>query len=86
MISKEVLDMQVLRLKEFRIKADMSQREIAVALNISQPYYWSWEQGQSMPDAKQILQLCEIFNCTPNDLFGIKGVHMVAVSDLKDIK
>lgn len=64
----------------------MTQRDVAEALNTPQSNYWKWEKGISMPDARQILQLCDIFNCTPNDLFGIKGVHTVAISDIKGIK
>ena len=60
--------MNILRLKEYRTKMNMSQRDIAKALNISQPYYWSWENGKTLPDVRQILQLCDIFKCTPNDL------------------
>lgn len=78
--------MQVLKLVEYRKKANLTQYQVSTALNVSQSYYSRLEKGKGFPDAKQILQLCEIFNCTPNDLFGIKGVHMVAVSDLKDIK
>lgn len=64
--------MKVLKLREYREKSNLSQREIADRLNISQPYYWSWENGKGLPDAKQILELCEVFNCSPNDLFGYK--------------
>lgn len=74
--------MKVLRLKEYRLNAKMSQRDIAKALDISQPYYWSWENGKNFPDAEQILQLCEIFNCSPNDLFGFKGVHSVTLTEV----
>lgn len=69
--------MNTLRLKEFREKRNLSQREIADLLGIAQPYYWKWETGKSFPNAKQILLLCEVLNCTPNDLFGFKGVHSV---------
>ena len=71
-----------LRLREFRTKLKMSQRDVANKMNMSQPYYWSWEIGESYPNAKQILQLCEVFNCTPNDLFGIHGVYTVAMDEL----
>ena len=64
----------------------MSQRDVAEALNISQPYYWSWENGKNLPDAKQILQLCEIFECTPNDLFGFKGDYLVLMSEYKGVE
>lgn len=76
--------MTMYKLKEFREKFKLSQRAMASKLNITQAAYWKWENSKSLPDAKQILQLCEIFECTPNDLFGIKGVHEVALSKLRE--
>ncbi len=74
----------VLKLKEYREKHNLNQREIAKMLNITQAYYWCWEKGKNFPNAKQILQLCEIFKCTPNDLFGIHGSWAVAIEALDE--
>lgn len=74
--------MNILRLKEYREKSNMTQRDVAKAMNISQSYYWSWENGKLLPNAKQILDLCDIFGVTPNDLFGIKGAVAVIVDPL----
>lgn len=63
--------MNELRLKEYRKGAKMSQSDVAEALNVTQSNYSLLETGKSLPNAKQILQLCGIFKCTPNDLFGI---------------
>lgn len=75
--------MSILNLRDFRVNKSMSQREISAMLNITQAHYWKWENGKSMPNAKQILQLCEIFECTPNDLYGIKGVVTVYQDSLR---
>jgi len=74
--------MSELRLKEYRIQSKMSQREISNLMDITQAYYWKWENNKSYPNAKQILQLCDIFNCTPNDLFGFRGVHTVVAAKI----
>lgn len=74
--------MSQLKLKEFRKKRKLSQRQVAEMLNMSQANYWRFEKGVSLPNSKQILQLSKIFDCTPNDLFGIKGSHIVAFDDL----
>lgn len=50
----------------------MSQSDVANELNVTQSNYSLWESGKGIPNAKQILQLCRIFNCSPNDLFGYK--------------
>ncbi len=74
--------MSVLKLKEFRKKAKMSQRELAAALDIAQPSYWAWEKETSFPNARQIKQLCEILNCTPNELLGVREKYQDAMSKL----
>jgi transcriptional regulator with XRE-family HTH domain len=79
---KEVLQMPELRLKDFRKKANMSQRDVARAMNITQAYYCYWEKEINYPNAKQIKQLCEIFDCTPNDLLGIKEKYSDAMNKL----
>lgn len=76
--------MEYLKLKDFRIKARLSQRELAELLQMTQANYWLWEKGKSFPNAKQIIRLCEIFKCTPNDLFGFKGVHQVVGETLRE--
>ncbi len=70
--------MPILRLKEYREKLNMSQRDIAVVLNISQQGYWAWEKGVSFPNGERILQLCKLLECTPNDLFGVHSTYEVA--------
>lgn len=74
--------MGVIKLKEYRLKSKLSQRDVASMMKISQPHYWSWEQGQYFPNAKQIVELCKIFKCSPNDLFGFKGVHVVTAEEV----
>jgi transcriptional regulator with XRE-family HTH domain len=81
-VYKEVLCMIELRLKEFRKKLGLSQREVSDIMKITQAYYWKWEKGKSFPNAQQIIELCDIFQCTPNDLFGIHGVYSASMNDL----
>lgn len=76
--------MVTLRLKEYRESLKMSQRDIADKLNMTQANYWLWEKGKSFPNAKQIKQLCNIFKCTPNDLFGIHGLYEIATEHWDD--
>jgi transcriptional regulator with XRE-family HTH domain len=71
-----------LRLKTYRLKFGLSQREVSDMMKITQAYYWKWEKGKSFPNAQQIMDLCEIFKCTPNDLFGVHGVFEVAMDGL----
>ncbi len=77
--------MTVLKLKELREKANMTQRDVAEMLNISQQGYCGWETGKRFPSGKKILQLCQIFKCTPNDLFGVHGTYEVAMYKLDNL-
>lgn len=70
--------MKVLRLKEFRNKANYTQLEMSKLLNVTQSCYSRWENGNRLPDAKQILELCHVLKCTPNDLFGLRAEYEVA--------
>lgn len=74
--------MKQLRLKEFRKKQKMSQLDVARHLEITQSMYSRFEIGKSFPNSQQIIKLCEIFDCTPNDLFGIEGAMSAAFDPL----
>lgn len=74
--------MKVLRLKEYRKKAIMTQKEVAKAMNVTQAQYSRWENGINFPNPSEILDLCKLFNCTPNDIFGILGAMSVAFDPL----
>ena len=75
--------MSVLLLKEFRTKSKLNQRDVADLLQTSQAHYHRLESGKSYPNSLQILKLCEIFSCTPNDLFGFYGDYKV-IMDQQD--
>lgn len=74
--------MSKLLLKDYRVKNGLLQREVADVLDVSQSQYQRLEVGVSLPNSMQILQLCELFRCTPNDLFGFRGVHTVVAAEL----
>jgi transcriptional regulator with XRE-family HTH domain len=69
-------------LKEFRLKLNMSQRELASELDITQQGYCRWENGQSFPNEEKLVRLCQILRCTPNDLLGIKEKYFDAMNKL----
>lgn len=74
--------MSILKLKEFRNKAKMSQRDVASAMNITQSYYWYWEKEIHFPNAKQLIRLCEILDCTPNELLDVKEKYQNSMKKL----
>lgn len=59
-------------IKEIRISKKLTQQEVADALFISQPSYNHIETGHVALTFEIALKLTEIFNCSLNDLAGIK--------------
>lgn len=66
----------------FREQKGLSQRDVASYLDISQAQYWKHETGKSLLNAHQIVLLCELYNVSPNELLGWRGVYEVATKDL----
>ncbi len=72
---------KVNNLKDFRVKKKFTQQEVANYLGIAQSQYNKHENGKSLLNAKQIISLCTLFDCTPNELLGFRGVHTVTLED-----
>ena len=58
-------------LKELRKQRGMSQEEMAEHLQVSRQSVSKWENGSAMPELDKLLQMCELFHCTLDDL--LKG-------------
>lgn len=58
------------RLKNARLNAQLTQKQMATLLNISQPYYAKWESGERNPKPDSIKKLSEILNVTSDYLQG----------------
>lgn len=58
------------RLKELREKKNMSQREVAKALGISQPAYFYFECGDRVPSLAMTKALARVFEVTLDELVG----------------
>lgn len=61
-------------IKAARVNAGLTQKEAAKRLGISNSTLGNWENGQTMPDIKQVEKLCEMYGVTydalnflPND-------------------
>ena len=69
-------------LLKFREKSQLSQRDVASYLGLSQAQYWKHETGRSLLNAEQIVKLCELYKVSPNELLGWRGAYEVATKDL----
>lgn len=57
-------------LKKFRIKAGLTQEELAKQLGKTKNVISNWERGENRPDAETIAKICAILNVTPNEILG----------------
>lgn len=58
-------------LKQARKDAGLTQKEVAQKFNMTQQQYSRFENGVFELNYTQILELCALYNITPNDLFAI---------------
>lgn len=61
---------------EKRKEQQMTQRQLAEKLGITDRAVSKWETGKSLPDASIMLQLCELLKITVNDLLSGEVVSM----------
>lgn len=55
-------------LKAARVNADLSQKEAAKCLKISNKTLHSWENGETSPSAKHIDAMCELYKVSYDNL------------------
>lgn len=65
----------MLHIKRLRCERGITQRGLAKAIGRSYVTIQSWEKGVSYPNAESIVDMCHLFGCTPNDLFGWHEEH-----------
>ncbi len=58
-------------LKQARKDKGLTQKQVGETFNMSQQQYSRFENGVFELNYSQILELCKLFDITPNDLFGI---------------
>ena len=56
------------KIRLYREKAGISQRELASALGISQAAVAQWEQGTTTPTLENLRKAAVVLGCAPGDL------------------
>ena len=54
----------------YRERAGLYQSDLGRMLGVSAQAVSKWERGKSEPDSTCIMKMCQLFECTVNDLFG----------------
>ena len=60
-------------LKHIMEKNGLSQQKLADVLGVNQTTVGQWLLGRKKPGYDSILLICENFDITPNELFGINN-------------
>ena len=58
------------RIKALRLKAKLTQKQIAEKLGISISYYSQWEVGKRTPASKNLQKLADIYDVSTDYLLG----------------
>lgn len=58
-------------LKQARKDVKMTQKEVAARLKMTQQQYSRFENGVFELNYSQIIELCKIYEITPNDIFEL---------------
>ena len=59
----------LLRIKELRQNADLSQDALAEKIKVNQTAVSQWERGVALPSCEKLPELAAVFCCTIDDLF-----------------
>lgn len=59
-----------IRLKECRERAGLSQKQVALAINVKPPQISKWEAGTQQPSRNNCIKLAELFNVSIDYLLG----------------
>ncbi|MBO4854659.1 MAG: helix-turn-helix transcriptional regulator [Oscillospiraceae bacterium] len=63
-------------ISEKRKEQNLTQRQLAERLGITDRAVSKWERGKSLPDASSMLELCAVLGITVNDLLSGEVVSM----------
>ncbi len=70
-------------LQNLRKKKNMTQDELAEKLQVSRQAVSKWESGSGYPETEKIISICDIFNCSMDEL--IKGKISIDENDNYDL-
>ena len=62
-----------LRIREMRIEKDLTQPQLAKALNVSNCIVSKWENDLMEPNASYIVRMCRFSVCTSDWLLGLEN-------------
>lgn len=60
------------RIRKYREELNLSQKQLAEQIGISNSRVSNWEQGINRPDADMLAKICKALNVSPSLLLGVQ--------------
>lgn len=60
------------KIKEYRFKNDMTQKDLANLLHVSFQAVSKWEHNEAEPSLDTLVEMTKVFKCSVDDLFNLK--------------
>lgn len=74
-------------IRKYREISNLSQKQLASKLGISNSRVSNWEQGSNNPPADMIADICEALNVSASELLGVKlAADELSVDERRVIK
>ncbi|WP_459500242.1 helix-turn-helix transcriptional regulator [Bacillus sp. C1] len=67
----DIVDLVTNKVKQFRVVRDITQEQLASAVNITRQSLIAIEKNKYNPSLELALKLCEFFDCKVEDLFRL---------------
>ena len=61
-----------MKLKEIRLRAGLTQEQLAESCNTTQNCISRWETGKVQPSIEVLRQLASVLRCTTDELLGVE--------------
>jgi len=59
------------KLRELRKEKGLTQKQVAILLNVVESCYANWEQGRTEPSISMLKALCTIFEISADELLEL---------------
>ena len=72
------------KLRELRVAAEKTQKDLADYLMISPQSVSKWEMGESLPSMEYLPNIAKFLSCAPNDFFDKEEYQSVGLEKKED--
>ncbi|MFR4978304.1 MAG: helix-turn-helix domain-containing protein [Butyricicoccus sp.] len=74
------------RIRDLRKEHELSQQELAKQLGVNQTAVSQWERGVTTPSSTVMVDLCKLWNVTPDFLLGLSDEKIASTMEQVDAK